>query len=284
MTKSSFHQSARSKSSKLIATVAMGSLLWPGVSLGHSVAQVQTAKRLAESTIVFLDPQGNPTGGSGVGSNTTAQVGDILTFVLQFTPVPNGATRGAGGYITEYVPDNMEVVGARFIDRNGNTIRPQRGPQMDDGWGPRGDHGYDLVGDGLEEGNMSALYADTGIFFSRDPRTARLPVDDFVRLENGIVLRGDPTGAGGLRDVLGHSGTQYYAHNLWDAIQVEAFGIGNSFLSDANGQGNAPHLFGSAVAGPQTYYSFDVGGIPQCSDGISNVRMDWWTFRPIPIV
>src|SRR5690242_8564093 len=125
----------------------------PGLAAAHSVAQVQTAKRIAAATVVLLDPQGNPSPG-GMGTDTKAKVGDVLTYVIQFTPVPNNASRGAGGYITEYVPANTEVVGARILDKDGKTITPKRGPQMDDGWGPRGRHNS-FDGMGLLQGSMS---------------------------------------------------------------------------------------------------------------------------------
>src|SRR3972149_6485827 len=90
------------------------------------VAQVLTAKRISRQTIVLIDPQGRP-GVVGAGTDTTVMPGDILTFIIRFTPVPNLATRGLGGYITDYIPRNTEVVGARLVDANGNTLPPHRG-------------------------------------------------------------------------------------------------------------------------------------------------------------
>ena len=238
-----------------------------GTATAHSVAQVQTAKRISPVTIVGLDPQGNPMPG-GVGTDTIAKVGDVLTFIIRFTPVPNNATRGAGGYITEYVPANTEVVGARFIDAAGNTVYPKRGPQMDDGWGPRGRHnGFDNMG--LLQGSLSQLYADTGIFFSTDSRTVRAPADTFITVLNGLVVTPVPTGAGQLDDNLGFNGPPFFAHNEWDRIQAIAYGAnGGSVVS--NGQGNTPFGFGSPVAGPETHYAFEKVLAPQCSDGMDN--------------
>ncbi len=252
---------------RLFAGSAAVILAFAGVADAHSVAQVQTAKRISQITAVALDPQGNPTPG-GVGTDTTAKVRDVLTFMIQFTPVPNNASRGAGGYITEYVPANTEVVGARIIDKNGNTVAPKRGPQMDDGWGPRGRHnGFD--GLGLEQGSLSQVYADTGIFFSVDPRTARNPANAFISVLNGIDVTPVPTGAGQLDNFLGFSGPAFYAHNLWDFVQAIAYGAnGGSVVS--NGQGNTPFGFGSAVAGPDTHYPFEKVQTPACSDGIDN--------------
>ena len=249
--------------------ISMGSLFFMGGGLAHahSVAQVQTAKRISQATVVQLDPQGNPTPG-GVGTDTKAKVGDVLTYILQFTPVPNSATRGAGGYITEYVPANTEVVSARFIDRFGDTVAPKRGPQMDDGWGPRGRHnGFDAMG--LAQGSLSQVYADTGIFFSTDPRTVRNPGNDFITVLNGIVVTPVPTGAGQLDNFLGFAGPPFYAHNTWDRLQAIAYGVnGGSVVS--NGTGNTPFGFGSAVAGPDTHYPYEKVQAPACSDGIDN--------------
>jgi len=78
------------------------------------------APRAGRETVVIIDPQG----GTGTVGNTDVAVspGDILTFRIRFTPVPNGATRGLGGYITDYIPQNTEVVGARIVDADGNTV------------------------------------------------------------------------------------------------------------------------------------------------------------------
>ncbi len=242
-------------------------LLTSTMADAHSVAQVQTAKRISQATVVALDPQGNPTPG-GMGTDTKAKVGDVLTYIIQFTPVPNNASRGAGGYITEYVPPNTEVVGARIVDKNGKTIAPKRGPQMDDGWGPRGRHnGFD--GMGLEQGSLAQVYADTGIFYSTDPRTARSPADMFITVVNGLSVTPVPTGAGQLDNFLGFAGPPFYAHNEWDRVQAIAYGAnGGSVVS--NGQGNTPFLFGSAVAGPDTHYRYEKVLTPKCSDGMDN--------------
>ncbi len=239
-------------------------LLSTTVADAHSVAQVQTAKRISQATVVALDPQGNPTPG-GMGTDTKAKVGDVLTFILQFTPVPNNASRGAGGYITEYVPANTEVVGARIIDRNGKTVAPKRGPQMDDGWGPRGNGNY--TGIGLENGSLSQVYADTGIFFSTDARTVRAPGNAFITVLNGIEVNPAPTGAGQLDNFLGFTGGPFYAHNEWDRVQALAYGANGGITG---GTGNTPFGFGSAVAGPETHYKYEKVLLPKCNDGMDN--------------
>jgi len=249
--------------------ICVGALVFSTSTLGsaHSVGQVQTAKRIAQATIIDLDPQGNPVPG-GMGTDTTAQVGDILSFVIRFTPVPNGASRGAGGYITEYIPPNTEVVGVRIIDAAGKTIPPQRGPQMDDGWGPR-NRANELDALGLLQGSLAQVYADTGMFFSTDIRTTRAPDDVFLSVFNGLELDPRPTGINGLGDLLGVFNDPYFGHNAWDLTQAFAYGV-NGGTVIGSGNGNTPFEYGSAVAGPQTHYAFEKVDTPACSDGIDN--------------
>ena len=234
-----------------------------GAVHADSVAQVQTAKRISEQTVQLIDPQGGTSTG-GAGSNVNYAVGDVLTFQIRFTPVENNATRGFGGYITEYVPPNTEVVGARIVDDSGNTVCPHRGGFGAIGWGPRGANNYNPAnfptfpaqGYLQGEGGMSALYADTGVFYSIDPRTVRVPEDDFTTVFEGLVMSCTPTGAGQLDDLLGANlGGPYFAHNDWDNIQLVGYGCSSSTIGD--GTGNTPFGYGSAVAGPDTFYPFE---------------------------
>ncbi|MDB4934591.1 MAG: Tryptophan synthase alpha chain [Labilithrix sp.] len=221
-----------------------------------SVAQVATAKRISRQTVALIDPQGRPIPG-GAGS-TLAKVGDVLTFVIQFTPVPNGAYRGLGGYITDYIPPNTEVVGARIVDRNGNTVAPHRGGLSCDGYGPRGKGGYAAP---LVDGSMSQLYADTGVFYSTDPRTKRVSknptsgVDEpFLSLKNGLQMPAAPSGAGQLAPLL-NTTAPYFAHNAWDLAQVAKWGPGNGNMPEEIG--NMSIGYGSPVAGPQSWYKME---------------------------
>lgn len=232
-----------------------------------SVAQVLTAKRISQQTIDLIDPQGTP-GVVGTGTNTTVMPGDILTFIIRFTPVPNAATRGLGGYITDYIPRNTEVVGARLVDANGNTVPPHRGGLAQDGVGPRGVRAYPAP---LQNGSISQVYADTGVFFSTDPRTARVPDgtmtgEQFITVSNGLVMIPAPTGAGQLDGLLGATAGAY-AHNAWDWLHAPVFGAGSTFrvwngtaylTFNHAGTGNTPYGYGSPVAGPNTFYSFEL--------------------------
>lgn len=257
------HDRLRASAAALATLFALGTRA--DTARAHSVAQVQTAKQIAPVTVAALDPQGNPMPGD-MGTDTTAKVGDVLTFIIRFTAAPNSASRGAGGYITEYVPANTEVVGARIIDKDGNTLRPGRGPEMDDGWGPRGrKNQYDAMG--LLQGSLSQLYADTGIFFSTDPRTIRTPSDASITVLNGLTVNPVPSGAGQLDNFLGFTGPPFYAHDEWDRIQAIAYGANGGL---AGGTGVPPFEFGSPVAGPETHYAFEQVLLPACSDGMDN--------------
>jgi MYXO-CTERM domain-containing protein/uncharacterized repeat protein (TIGR01451 family) len=221
-----------------------------------SVAQVATAKRISRQTVALIDPQGRPVPGGG--ASTLAKVGDVLTFVIQFTPVPNGAYRGLGGYITDYIPPNTEVVGARIVDRDGNTVAPHRGGLSCDGYGPRGKGGYALP---LVDGSMSQLYADTGVFYSTDARTKRVSKnpttgldEPFLSLKNGLQMPVAPSGAGQLAPLL-NTTAPYFAHNAWDQAQVTKWGPGTGNMPEQ--VGSASIGYGSPVAGPQTWYQLE---------------------------
>lgn len=254
-------------------------LLACGVARADSVAQVQTAKQITRETVDIIQPlrAGVP---RGAGDNVNIAPGQVLTFRIRFTPVPNGATRGLGGYITEYVPQNTEVVGARIVDKDGNTVPPHRGGLAQDGVGPRGTRNYPLP---LLGGSLSQLYADTGVFFSTDPRTARTPTDQFITVDNGIPMNPAPTGAGQLDGLLGVAGA-VHAHNEWDALHAQVFGAGDTFFVDDNGTlrsfnhpgtGNTPFGYGSAVAGPETFYPFEISLAQDGSFLAGNVTGPW---------
>ena len=80
-------------------------LLVPAGASAHSVGQVQTTKYFAPETLQMIRDR-------TLQGGDTLRAGDIVSYIVQFTPVANGATVGAGGYITDYIPLNTEVVGA----------------------------------------------------------------------------------------------------------------------------------------------------------------------------
>ena len=233
-----------------------------------SVGQIATSLRISRTTATLIDPQGRP-GETSAGTSTAVRPGDILTFIAHFTPVPNGGTRGLGGYVTIFVPRNTEVVGARIIDVTGATLPPNRGGLAADGTGPRG--GGPTIG-GRDAGSMAQLYADTGIFFSTDPRTARVPdgsggSENFLTIFNGILLSPPTTAAGQLAPILGADPSMPFAHSQWDAIQAYAFGVSGAALG-TNGRGVTPDQYGSPVAGPDTWYPFEASSMGPLTDPI----------------
>ncbi|MCA9666157.1 MAG: DUF11 domain-containing protein [Myxococcales bacterium] len=187
-------------------------------------------------------------------------MGDVLTFILQFTAVSNNSIRGLNGYITEYIPPNTEVVGLRIVDKDGNTIEPRRAGMAPDGWGLKATN-YSAFS--LSEGSMAGVFADTGIFYSSSALTARVPSNALPTVSNGVQLLPAPSRANEFDELLGIPGGPYYIHNNWDWVQTMAYGtqgaLGAPPGGDINkfGKGNTPFLYGSAVAGPSSYYQYE---------------------------
>ena len=117
---------------------------------------------------------------------------------------------------------------------------------------------------------MAQLVADTGVFFSVDARTDHDPNDEFLTTNNGIDMSGFfPLNINTINGLIGDDSGPFFAHNLWDFIQVRAFG--------QNG-GNTPHLYGSPVAGPDTHYGFEVTDVDPGAGfdlEFNNVRGPW---------
>ena len=250
-----------------------------GISLAiaHSVGQVQTTKFLAPDTVSMLLAR------AGSGS-PGLRVGDVVSYLIQFSPVRNGADTGAGGYITDYIPPGTEVVDAAIVNKDaaGNyyNIVPSFPGGIDFGWGNQGPNtflgpfatnAYDTtlrcstptVFTNNCNARMTELYADTGIFYSTDPRTAVFPALP-IRIAQGTNgYDVSPTAEGQLNPIIGQA--RATTHNLWDADQVSAFGAGgnatiapnSSAIEISGGRGPTPYNAGSVVAGPQTGYQLD---------------------------
>ena len=258
----------------------LGGAVFSYFAYAHSVGQVQTTKFLAPETVTTLLARAG-TASPGL------QVGDVVSYIIQFTPVANGATTGVAGYITDYIPPGTEVVGAAIVARdsagNYNNIAPNFPGGIDPGWGNQGQKtylapfataAYDTTDRCLAAGftnncnaRLTELHADTGIFFSVDPRTAVFPALPTRILQgvNGYDI--SPTAEGQLNPIIGQ--TRATTHNLWDANQTNAFGSTPAAVAalvqpastapsiNTAGRGAAPYNSGSAVAGPQTGYSLD---------------------------
>ena len=260
----------------------LGLLSQPG--LAHNVGQSQTSKFFAPETVQMLKDRASGVlpGGPGIRN------GDVLSYIIESVPAPNGATLGAAGYITDFIPPGVQVVGASYVVRQPdpsqpggfaylNTSMPAPGI-LADGFGIAGPMGYPVP---FGEGRVAQGTQDTGIFYSTDPRTARLPPLSMIDITacTGAAL----------------SGVQlaFLVDNLWDYQQFIAFGAGGGcpvvattpatpdpiFISGLGGGGNPPIYtpvalgpsfgLGSPVAGPQTYYTNDyhpIGAVATAAD------------------
>ncbi len=272
-----------------IAVGATAIMLLAAGAFAHSVGQVQTTKFLSPQTVLLLQNR------IAAGQPGGFQVGDVMTYIIQFTPVRNGANTGVAGYITDYIPPGTEVVGASFVqkDASGNfsNIAPSLPGGIDSGWGNRGQktflatspfgtNAYDPTGrcalaapafTNNCNARLTELHADTGIFYSTDARTAVFPAlpTRILQSSNGYNIA--PTAAGQLNPIIGQA--QATTHNLWDANQTNAFGSvqasidalaapKSATLSAGNaGTGATPYFAGSVVAGPLTGYQLDNTGV-----------------------
>ncbi|HIN86830.1 MAG TPA: hypothetical protein EYN06_10140, partial [Myxococcales bacterium] len=256
---------------------------------GHSVPQIETTTYLTAESIALIQAH--------VAANDGGlKTGEVISYIVEFLPIENGATVGAGGYITNYIPNGVEVIGASIVkpDVNGGwvTIPPRLPGPMPNGWA-RDEHSWNLApfsnpaydpsgactgaNTGAKcNGSVAMLYADTGIFYSTDSRTKVLTGS------NGRIIQGvggygiQPTGGGKISAILGQDLAT--THNLWDADQTNAFGseqskidqIGGLFSPVSSvkaidtvkgaGKGTTPFNAGSPVAGPLSGYQLDNTG------------------------
>jgi von Willebrand factor type A domain/Putative metal-binding motif len=250
---------------KKLGALALGGALATGAAAfviqqarGDGVAQVMTAKSLPASTVAVIDPESGISSGGG-STDVKLAPGDVISFRFNYTPVPDKIVHGLQGYLTEYVPPNTEVVGVRFIDGTGLTIVPDYPGIAVNDCG-RTCNGFNSMPSStgtrnLDDGSISQLYADTGVFFSTDARTQRNPGNAFITFANGVLMNPFPTNIGSVSGILG-TASPFFAHNAWDYTQVKAFGVSGA-VSGNNGTGNTPFKYGSPVAGPQTFYGFE---------------------------
>ncbi len=257
-------------------------LLISAPAFAHSVGQVQTTKYFTQDTVDMLVNR-------AASGTPGLRTGDIISYIIQFTPIANSATIGVAGYVTDYIPPGVEVVGASIVARDGSgnfyNVPPGLPGGIDTGWGNRGQNtfaapfntaAYDVTGRCSAAGytnncnaRLTELHADTGIFFSTDSRTSQYPPmpTRITQGTNGYNV--NPTGAGQLNPLLNQ--TQATTHNLWDADQTNAFGSTAAAVAGLAspkssqpaltltdiGRGSVPYNTGSAVAGPQTGYQLD---------------------------
>ncbi len=218
------------------------------------------------------------------------QDGDEFWVLLKTTPGP-GTPTGVGGYQTFYVPDGAQVIDVAYVlpdpsDPRGFREIPMKGqsaiaigsgsagasstPELI-GWDLPGVNGLGIksapvTAAGVDRGTIAGMYADTGVFYSTDPRTE---FNSYGMLQ--------PPLAGGPSPMVNNSGDtvgEYWAANVtdsqnlgilgvmteWDAQQLRAYGSktpGVSIVDPGDNRGNLPWGLGNAVAGPQSGYAWE---------------------------
>ncbi len=270
-----------------------------------SVGQVQTTKYFAPETVAMLKQRVTDVANGVPGATLGFKQGDTVSYIIQFTPIANNSNIGAGGYITDYIPAGTQVVGAWFVQPDGAGGFYQTSPpapaQMANGFGNGGAGAFragwttdaytistcTAAGRTLANctGNLAQLYADTGIFYSNDPRTAVFadPGTD-GRVQQWSAPTGNgynicPTRGNQLVPLMGGVVTGCAAggastHNYWDAAMTSAFGTTAASITtlaglprsagivaiDTDGSMVPPFNAGSAVAGPDSGYQLDYSG------------------------
>ncbi len=226
-------------------------------------------------------------------ANPLIRVNDEFWLIVKTTPGPGTAT-GVGGYQTLYIPAGMQVVGAemvepdplnpggfRAINARGQSIiaigdgsvGQKASPKLlfDGASGTSLSLGPNILGvtekavvDGsaLARGTIAGVYADTGIFYSTDARTAfnsygapaTLPMNNNV---GDVVGEFDAVNIPGT-DILG-------VMTLWDSYQLRAYGRNGgaaagptiAIIDTVDQRGNAPWGLANVVAGPQSGYQWE---------------------------
>ena len=93
----------------------------PQIAHADYVGEVQTTKYLDSATINMISSR-LQSGQAGL------QVGDEISYFIQFTPTDNGGIIGAGGYVTDYIPAGTQVVNAQFVQLNADGSFSQIAP------------------------------------------------------------------------------------------------------------------------------------------------------------
>ena len=219
---------------RLGLAVLLAAAGWATRAGADNVAMVETMKFLAPETVNMLVQRAKNGGSGGL------QVGDVVKYIIKYRPAANGGNTGANGYITDYVPYGLQVIGAAFVQPDGFGGYVEVPPP------PAGDMSNDPACNGRRfcvsarptlpatpantagVGTLAQLYADTGIWYSTDPRNYLIP---------GTV---PPT-----------------PRNLWDQQQIQyARGVAGGGCRFKGAAG--PWGTGSPVAGPDTFYPNEI--------------------------
>ena len=236
------------------------------------------------ATSISFDQQFVQLMSSRAGSNEQlVQVGDSFWVVIKTTPGP-GTPTGVGGYQTFYVPPGMQIMDVAYVQPTtsnslGFAVVPMKGQSPiaigDGSIGAKtatGLTGYTypvanilgineapVTAGGVARGTISGVYADTGIFFSSDPRTA---FNSYNAPTNSPMINnsGDTVGEYDAANILGSD--ILGVMTLWDSYQLRAFGRKDvtAIIDNVDQRGNAPWGMASAVAGPESGYRWSFNG------------------------
>lgn len=256
----------------LAVTLALTLSLPPGllpynrisVASAHNLDQQDTYVSFDQATLAMMSAR------AGQGLDLI-QANDTIGIILKSTPGP-GTDTGFGGYFTFYIPVGTQVVGAEYLrpdNSGGFVVSSMKGAAIAPiGSGPIANASTpSLVGlnlgpningvseavvgpTGIHRGTIAGVYADTGIFYSTDPRTTY----------NSWVTGGGYDGNTGTTDntITNNRGETITPITRWDAEQLLAFGASSyTPILDPNGRGNAPWGLANAVAGPQSGYAWE---------------------------
>ena len=115
----------------LVCVALLAAVFGVTPAFAHNVGQTQMTKFFTAETVQLLVDRANA-GKPGLVS------GDIISYIIRFTPVANGANIGVAGYITDYIPPGTQVIGASMVVPSGSTfvdVAPSLPGSIDDGWG-----------------------------------------------------------------------------------------------------------------------------------------------------
>ena len=277
----------------LLSTLAL--LCGIQAARADSVAQVQTTKYFAPETVAMIKQRVQDVANGVSGATLGFKSGDPISYIIQFTPISNTSTVGAGGYITDYIPSGTVVTSASFVQPDGvggfYSVAPPTSAQMATDNTLGAFTGWTMDAATLATctaaaktaanctGRFANLVADTGIFYSTDSRTA---VFTDPSTDGRVRQWGTAVGGNGYYIFPARGGTQLppkmgapagalpTTHNYWDAAMTNAFGTATAQAVTSptatgtriNGAGTGPAPFnaGSPVAGPDTGYKLDYTG------------------------
>jgi uncharacterized repeat protein (TIGR01451 family) len=238
----------------------------------HNLDQIDTSINFDDDFIRLMEQRGE-------AEEVLIQDGDEFWMVFRSTPGP-GTQTGAGGYLTFYIPTNyVEVLdvsyltpspgtpgnveaptnftrvplkGASIIAVGNGTIAPATttnliGLTLTNEFGQAENP---VTGTGLHRGTIAGVYADTGIFFSQDPRTLYHSWA-FAPATGPLSRRGYPV------TMVNNRGESITPVTRYDAEQLIAYGRADvAPIVDPNGRGNAPWGLANVVAGPECGYAW----------------------------